>query len=232
MGRHYGQEPVPLAQRLSANELVNVRDTSRRTVVREAALVCTSVVLSEVAPTSYETLFFAIPLAGCALLSKLERPNTRQMHPGRPCTRAANEERMPAAHSLLLLQTMWTPSQEAFIQLSAMQRMAHSKFGVTISPCRRWQERLSGFQTVGPAPTAGETSKACTNASTSAQEPRRRDTASPSPSRPSSRGDLPGISSTRAALPKQTLNSSSPVQARLGRGACGRWKASSVKDER
>ena len=65
--------------------------------------------------------------------------------------------------------------------------------------------------------------KGRTNANTSAQGPRWRDTAGPSPSRPGSRGPLPGISSTGGAAPKWSLDSSSPAQARLGRGACGRW---------
>ena len=64
VGRHYGQEPVPLARRLCANELVDVHDNSRRTdesenpAVRAAAMMCTSVSLcvehSEAARGAFE----------------------------------------------------------------------------------------------------------------------------------------------------------------------------------
>ena len=99
------------------------------------------------------------------------------------------------------------------------QRMGKTR----VRRCNFALPSMSGLWAVGPAPSAGETSKARTSASTSAHEPRRRDTASPSPSRPISRAPFPGISSTGAASPKRSLNSSSPVQARLSRGACGGW---------
>ena len=127
VGRHYGQKPAPLAQRLCANELVDVRNNSRRTDCcqesrraggRADVRVCLLVrgafggsARAVRAPRCHETLFFAALLASSALLSKLQAAS-----PARSCARVSPDAKI-RSQCILGDLARGLPSRSATCQL-------------------------------------------------------------------------------------------------------------------